>query len=220
MQDTQNDLNKRRQEHESILQARARLLPLFGQHQDQLERAGQALLEQYRAVNRKTRSTPTPERFAEIWKLERINAAADLPENLVRRNLNDEIKGAQGLLMQEIAAIHRAFEEAVEGYRQIDDLFPRNKMSRYQSKRRRKSGESAKLALTVALAIATLFAGGFGVYLWASAGRPIIRDAATLCPLDGPSQINVVLIDTSDEVPAPTRKEALSLLTDFAELPT
>src|SRR5262249_14989109 len=87
MQDTQNDLNKRRQEHESILQARARLLPLCAQHQDQLERAGQALLEQYRAVNRKTRSTPTPQRFAEIWKLDRINAAADLPENLVRRNL-------------------------------------------------------------------------------------------------------------------------------------
>jgi hypothetical protein len=39
----------------------------------------------------------------------------------------------------------------------------------------------------------------------------------TLCPLDGPSEINVVLIDTSDEVPAPTRKEALSILTDFAE---
>ena len=87
MQDAQNDLNKRRQEHQVILQARSRLLQLFEQHQQQLERAGRALLEQYRGVNRKTRSTPAPQRFGEIWCLDRINVVADLPENLVRKNL-------------------------------------------------------------------------------------------------------------------------------------
>ena len=127
MQDVQNDLNKRRQEHASILQARGRLLPLFGQHQDQLERAGQALLEEYRAVNRKTRSTPAPSRFSEMWHLDRIVPVADLPDNLVRKNLNDEIKDAQELLKQQIKAIHDAFEEAVTGYHQIDDLLPEDR---------------------------------------------------------------------------------------------
>ena len=30
----------------------------------------------------------------------------------------------QGLLKKEISAIHRAFEDAIESYRQIDDLVP------------------------------------------------------------------------------------------------
>jgi hypothetical protein len=90
-------------------------------------------------------------------------------------------------------------------------------MSRYRSRQRKGSGESAKLALTAAIAITTLLAGAFGVYLWASASRPVLRDRVSLCPLDGPSEINVVLIDTSDEVSAATRTEALRLLTDFAE---
>ena len=90
-------------------------------------------------------------------------------------------------------------------------------MSRYRSKQHKKPGDSAKLALTAVLAIATLFAGGFGIYLWANASRPVSRDPVTMCPIDGPAEINVVLIDTSDEVPAPTRKEAFAILIDFAE---
>lgn len=56
--------------------------------------------------------------------MDRITVLADLPENLVRKNLNDEIKSAQDLLKQEITEIHAAFEEAVKGYHQIDDLIP------------------------------------------------------------------------------------------------
>jgi hypothetical protein len=124
MQDAQSDLNKRRLEHEAILQGRVRVLELFEQHQHQLERAGRALLEQYRGVNRKIRSTAAPNRFGEIWQLDRISAKAELPENLVRKNLDNEIKSAQDLLSEEIKAIRQAFEEAVQGYRQIDDLLP------------------------------------------------------------------------------------------------
>lgn len=90
-------------------------------------------------------------------------------------------------------------------------------MSRYRAKQRKPSGDVAKMWLTIIVATITIIAAGGGVYLWANASRPIIRDKVTLCPVDGPSEINVVLIDTSDEVPAPTRKEALTLLTDFAE---
>jgi hypothetical protein len=47
-----------------------------------------------------------------------------LPETLVRKDLDQEIKKSQDLLSREILAIHKTFEEAVETYRQIDDLIP------------------------------------------------------------------------------------------------
>ena len=91
-------------------------------------------------------------------------------------------------------------------------------MSRYRSKRRRAiSGEFAKKWLTGAISLITLIAAGLGVYVWASASPPVARDRATLCPVQGPTEINIVLIDTSDEVPSPARKEALTILTDIAE---
>jgi hypothetical protein len=49
---------------------------------------------------------------------------AGLPESLLRKDLNVEIKAMQDLLSAEIAAIHQAFEQAVAGYHQIDKLVP------------------------------------------------------------------------------------------------
>jgi hypothetical protein len=43
---------------------------------------------------------------------------------LVRNDLDQEIKKSQDLLRREILAIHKTFEEAMETYRQIDDLIP------------------------------------------------------------------------------------------------
>jgi len=91
-------------------------------------------------------------------------------------------------------------------------------MSRYSSRRsRHKSSDAIKLWLTLLLAALTLGAAGFGAYLFFSAAPAIQRDALTQCPVQGPSQINVILIDTSDDVPQATRMEALSRLLDFAE---
>ena len=56
--------------------------------------------------------------------MERIYGQSDLPETLVRNDLDQEIKKSQDLLRREILAIHKTFEEAVDTYRQIDDLIP------------------------------------------------------------------------------------------------
>jgi site-specific DNA-adenine methylase len=124
MQEAQNDLGKRRAEHTAILAGRTRIIQLFEEHQDQLERAGNTLLSKYRTANRQTRSSPPPSRFDEHWRMERSHAHSDLPDTLVRKDLDQEIKKAQDLLRREILAIQNAFEDAVETYRQIDDLIP------------------------------------------------------------------------------------------------
>jgi hypothetical protein len=124
MEEVQRDLDKRRAEHTSILARRARIVQLFEQHQDQLERAGNALLSKYRTANRQFRSNPPPSRFDEHWRMELIHPQSDLPETLVRKDLDQEIKRSQDLLSREILAIHKTFEEAVETYHQIDDLIP------------------------------------------------------------------------------------------------
>jgi hypothetical protein len=124
MAEAQTDLDKRRAEHTAILAGRAWTIELFGQHQDQLERAGNALLSKYRSANRQTRSSAAPKRFEERWRMERVYAQSDLPEILIRKDLDQEIKKSQELLGREILAIHKTFEEAVDTYRQIDDLIP------------------------------------------------------------------------------------------------
>jgi hypothetical protein len=97
MQEAQNDLNKRRAEHASILAGRARIIQLFEQYQDQLERAGNALLSKYRTTNRQTRSSPAPNRFDEHWVIERIPVPFE-PPDFVGNELDQEIRKSQEVL--------------------------------------------------------------------------------------------------------------------------
>src|SRR5689334_10907752 len=77
-----------------------------------------------------------------------------------------------------------------------------------------------KLTAAVALSAVALVAAGIGLYVWATATRPPVRDQRTFCPVDGPRAITVMLLDTSDPLPKPTRDEVLKRLTDVAdELP-
>jgi len=124
MEETQHDLGKRRGEHNSILGGRSRLLGLFDQYQDQLQRTGNALLAKYRAANRRARSSPAPVRFDQPWAMQRIGVDEHFPPFLIRNNLDEDIKSMQDLLKGEIAAVHRAFDDAIESYRQIDNLVP------------------------------------------------------------------------------------------------
>jgi hypothetical protein len=124
MEEAQSDLGKRGAEHTSILAGRARMIQLFEQHQDQLERAGNALLSKYRSANRQARSHPPPSRFDEHWRMERIHAESHVPKTLIGNDLDQEIKKSQDLLRREVLAIHKTFEETVETYDQIDDLIP------------------------------------------------------------------------------------------------
>lgn len=77
------------------------------------------------------------------------------------------------------------------------------------------SGIGGLLLLTLAIV-----AGGAFAYFYVSTPARPTLDAQTLCPLTGPQGITVVMVDTSDDLPETTRREALGMLEDMiATLP-
>ncbi len=56
--------------------------------------------------------------------------------------------------------------------------------------------------------------GALAYFYFASPERPVL-DPATLCPVDGPKGVTVVLVDTSDDLPETTRREVLGQLDDM-----
>ncbi|HML13222.1 MAG TPA: hypothetical protein VK456_07935 [Xanthobacteraceae bacterium] len=65
-----------------------------------------------------------------------------------------------------------------------------------------------------ALSLAVLAAG---VYFYFTVPRPPVLDRASLCPLDGPRAIMVILLDSTDEIPDIGKREIKTILTDMAE---
>jgi hypothetical protein len=69
------------------------------------------------------------------------------------------------------------------------------------------------------LLLAIIAGGALAYFYFSTPARPIL-DAQSLCPLDGPQGITVVLVDTSDDLPETTRREVLGMLDDMiASLP-
>jgi hypothetical protein len=122
MQDANRDLSVRRGEYEQILEQRTRLARLFDQHQGHLQAVANTLLAMYREANQSVRKTPPPARFAETWTMERIEIGAELPADDGRADLRRRIEDAQALLEREVGQMHAAFDAAVAGYHQIDDV--------------------------------------------------------------------------------------------------
>jgi len=72
----------------------------------------------------------------------------------------------------------------------------------------------------VLLLLLALTSGGALAYFYFSAPARPVLDPQSLCPLDGPQGITVVLVDTSDDLPETTRREGLGSLDDLiATLP-
>jgi hypothetical protein len=67
------------------------------------------------------------------------------------------------------------------------------------------------------LAVLALGVLGAGAYVYVSAARPPALDRASLCPLDGPRSITVVLLDSTDDIPDVGKHEIRTVLTDMAE---
>ena len=67
----------------------------------------------------------------------------------------------------------------------------------------------------ILLLILALVAGGALAYFYLSTPARPILDQLSLCPIDGPRGITVVLVDTSDDLPETTRKEVLGILDDM-----
>lgn len=72
------------------------------------------------------------------------------------------------------------------------------------------SGIAGILLLLLAIAAGS----GLAYFYFAAPARPVL-DAQSLCPVDGPRGITVVLVDTSDDLPETTRREVLGTLDDL-----
>jgi hypothetical protein len=83
--------------------------------------------------------------------------------------------------------------------------------------RRRNPGDLRKHVLGGTLAVLALGVLGAGAYVYVSAARPPALDRASLCPVDGPRSITVVLLDSTDDIPDIGKHEIRTVLLDMAE---
>ena len=91
-------------------------------------------------------------------------------------------------------------------------------MSRRTPRRRSSNpGELRKHLLGGALAVLALGLLAAGAYVYATAARPPTLDQASLCPVDGPRSVAVVLLDSTDEIPDIAKREIRTVLVDMAE---
>jgi hypothetical protein len=74
-----------------------------------------------------------------------------------------------------------------------------------------------KHVLGAALAVLALGVLGAGAYVYMTASRPPPLDRASLCPVDGPRSMTVVLLDSTDEIPEIGKHEIRTVLLDMAE---
>jgi len=124
MNGAERDLAVRRSEYDSLLVSRGRLSQRFLDHQSQIERATNALLQIYREANSKTRSMPAPAYFDRPYVLERTPVEPTDRDPEERKRLRRSIEDIQDLLKKQIESVHLAFEAAAKSYREIDELFP------------------------------------------------------------------------------------------------
>jgi hypothetical protein len=72
-----------------------------------------------------------------------------------------------------------------------------------------------------ALALLALSVLSAGAYVYTTAARPPSFDRSSLCPVDGPRSVTVVLLDSTDDIPEIAKREVRTVLVDMAEtLPT
>src|SRR5690349_3201593 len=93
--------------------------------------------------------------------------------------------------------------------------------SRMPRRRSRNPSDLRKHVLGAALALLALSALSAGAYVYTTAARPPVLDRSSLCPVDGPRSVSVVLLDSTDDIPEIAKREVKTSLVDMAEtLPT
>ncbi len=117
-------LSARRREHNAIIAHRAKLLSLFVQYQEQLERTANVLLKRYREVNMKARSHNAPKYFDNAWKLDRVKPTKAGESELTDENVADSIRKAQAELSEQIRNIAAVCDDGIDQYRELDRLHP------------------------------------------------------------------------------------------------
>jgi len=88
-------------------------------------------------------------------------------------------------------------------------------MAKRRPRRSQESGFGwAGIGGLVLLLLAIVSGGALAYFYFTAPARPVL-DPQTLCPVDGPKGITVVLVDTSDDLPETTRREVLGELDDL-----
>jgi hypothetical protein len=86
---------------------------------------------------------------------------------------------------------------------------------RLQPRRRKNAGLGwAGLGGILLLLLAITSGGALAYFYFSTPARPVL-DAQSLCPVSGPQGVTVVLVDTSDDLPAATQREVLGELDDM-----
>jgi hypothetical protein len=67
------------------------------------------------------------------------------------------------------------------------------------------------------LAVLSLVLLALGAFVYLTVNRPPLLDHASLCPVDGPRSVTVVLLDSTDEIPDISKHEIRTVLIDMAE---
>ncbi|MER9312229.1 hypothetical protein NKI51_23395 [Mesorhizobium australicum] len=117
-------LGARKREYDAIISHRGRIVQLFEEHQNHLERAANLLLATYREANRKARSASPPKHFTESYRLERIKPPYKLIGELNDDELSESIKRARDELTDQAQRMADEFAKAVDRYHNLDKLHP------------------------------------------------------------------------------------------------
>jgi hypothetical protein len=117
-------LSGRRREHNAIIAHRSKMLSLFTQYQDQLERTANMLLRKYRDANIKARTTDAPKYFDNTYKLERIKPTRASDAELSDKDISASITKAQAELTDQIKNIAAVCEGGIDEFRELDKLHP------------------------------------------------------------------------------------------------
>src|ERR1700757_658529 len=91
----------------------------------------------------------------------------------------------------------------------------RRRMARRRPRQRSAPGLGWSGFGGVLLLLLALASGGALAYFYFSAPARPVLDPQSLCPVDGPHGITVVLVDTSDDLPETTQREILGQLDDM-----
>jgi hypothetical protein len=88
-------------------------------------------------------------------------------------------------------------------------------------RRRGAPGDLRKHLIGGALTVLALGVLTAGAYVYATLAPPPTLDRTSLCPVNGPRSLTVVLLDSTDEIPDIAKREIRTTLVDLAEtLPT
>ena len=126
MKEVGRDLAARRAEYDAIVEGRTRLVRLFVEHQNHLERTAQALLATYRESNAAARKVPRPAAWTHPFALARIDASLELPTETpgAREEMRRGVEEAIAVLERQVEAIQAEFEGMARTYREIEVLIP------------------------------------------------------------------------------------------------